>query len=55
VGVILINLGREPFAIKPGDRVAQIVLAPVTQAEIREAAAIDETDRGTGGFGSTGV
>lgn len=55
VGVILINLGREPFAIKPGDRIAQIVLAPVTQAEIREAAAIDETDRGTGGFGSTGV
>ena len=52
--VILINLGNEPFAIARGDRVAQLVLAPVTQAAWNEVADLDETDRGTGGFGSTG-
>jgi len=53
--VILINLGDEPFAIGKGDRIAQLVIAPVTQPEIVEAAEVDETDRGAGGFGSTGV
>ena len=52
--VILINLGDEPFAINRGDRVAQLVLAPVTQAAWSEVAELDETARGAGGFGSTG-
>jgi dUTP pyrophosphatase len=52
--VILINLGPEPFAIARGDRVAQLVLAPVVQAAWDEVAELDETDRGEGGFGSTG-
>jgi len=52
--VILINHGAEPFAIHRGDRVAQLVLAPVTQARWREVAELDETARGSGGFGSTG-
>ncbi|QSB44620.1 dUTP diphosphatase [Tsuneonella flava] len=52
--VILINHGAEPFAIARGDRVAQLVLAPVTQARWCEVDELDETDRGAGGFGSTG-
>ncbi len=52
--VILINHGAEPFAIQRGDRVAQLVLAPVTLAQWAEVAELDETSRGTGGFGSTG-
>jgi dUTP pyrophosphatase len=52
--VILINLGTEPFAISRGDRVAQLVLAPVVQAAWDEVAELDETQRGAGGFGSTG-
>lgn len=52
--VILINHGSEPFPIARGDRVAQLVLAPVTQAAWREVAELDETERGAGGFGSTG-
>jgi dUTP pyrophosphatase len=52
--VILINLGEEPFAIARGDRVAQLVLAPVVQAEWDEVAELDATERGEGGFGSTG-
>jgi dUTP pyrophosphatase len=52
--VILINHGSEPFAIARGDRVAQLVLAPVVQAAWDEVGELDETDRGTGGFGSTG-
>ena len=55
VGVILANFGEADFPVAKGDRIAQLVVAPVTQAEIVEAAEIDETDRGTGGFGSTGV
>ena len=54
VKVILINHGAEPFAIARGDRVAQLVLAPVTQAAWNEVADLDETERGAGGFGSTG-
>jgi len=52
--VILINLGPEPFAIQRGDRVAQLVLAPVVQAAWVEVAELDTTERGEGGFGSTG-
>jgi dUTP pyrophosphatase len=52
--VILINHGPEPFPIHRGDRIAQLVLAPVTSAEWDEVAELDETGRGAGGFGSTG-
>jgi len=52
--VIMINLGSEPFAIRRGDRIAQLVLAPVTRAGWLEVETLDETARGTGGFGSTG-
>ena len=55
VGVILANFGDAPFAVNVGDRVAQIVVAPVTRAEIGETLEVGETDRGAGGFGSTGV
>jgi dUTP pyrophosphatase len=55
VGVILANLGEESFEVKKGDKIAQVVIAPVTQSTIEEADSIDETDRGAGGFGSTGV
>lgn len=52
--VILINHGTEPFAIARGDRVAQLVLAPVVQAAWEEVEELDATERGEGGFGSTG-
>jgi len=52
--VILINHGAEPFPIHRGDRIAQLVLAPVMQAAWREVDELDDTDRGAGGFGSTG-
>jgi dUTP pyrophosphatase len=55
VKIILINHGGAPFAIARGDRIAQLVVAPVTRAVLTEAAALDETGRGAGGFGSTGV
>ena len=51
--VILINHGGEPFEIHRGDRVAQLVLAPVTIAQWQEVAELDATERGAGGFGST--
>lgn len=54
VKVILINLGQEPFVIKRGERIAQMILAPVTQATWERVKALDETTRGAGGFGSTG-
>ncbi len=54
VQVILINLGQEPFTIARGDRIAQMVLAPVTQGQWQEVAELDDTARGAGGFGSTG-
>jgi len=53
--VCLINLGSEPFAISRGDRIAQAVIAPAPQLELIEADTLDETMRGEGGFGSTGV
>ena len=55
VGVILINLGAEPFTVEKGMKIAQIVVSPVAQAEIVEVASVDATDRGAGGFGSTGI
>ena len=55
VGVILINLGTEPFVVEKGMKIAQLVVSPVAQAEIVEVTSVDETDRGAGGFGSTGV
>jgi len=54
VKVILANLGDEPFEIARGDRIAQLVPAPVQRATLDEVADLDETDRGSGGFGSTG-
>ncbi|RYD92824.1 MAG: dUTP diphosphatase [Sphingomonadales bacterium] len=54
VKVILINLGQEPFVIKRGERIAQMVIAPVTRAELNIVAELDDTKRGAGGFGSTG-
>jgi dUTP pyrophosphatase len=54
LGVILINLGTEAFTVNHGERIAQMVLAPVTQAAFRMVAALDQTARGGGGFGSTG-
>ena len=55
VGVILINLGAEPFAVEKGMKIAQLVVSPVTQAAVVEVSAVGETDRGAGGFGSTGT
>ena len=52
--VILINLGQEPFTIKRGERIAQMVIAPVTQGEWEVVTTLSETARGAGGFGSTG-
>ena len=54
VKVILINHGQEPFIINHGERIAQLVIAPVVQAAWREVENLDETARGAGGFGSTG-
>lgn len=54
IGVMLINHGEAPFAIRRGERIAQMVIAPVAQAELVVAAALSTTERGSGGFGSTG-
>ena len=55
VGVILTNFGSKPFEIARGDRIAQMVVARVERAEIVEVAELDESARGAGGFGHTGV
>jgi dUTP pyrophosphatase len=55
ISVILINLGSEPFTIQRGDRIAQLILAPVTRANLMEVKILNTTTRGTGGFGSTGI
>lgn len=52
--VIMINLGQEPFVVRRGDRIAQLVLAPVVRAVWAEVTDLDDTARGAGGFGSTG-
>ena len=54
ISVILINHGEAPFQIRRGERIAQMVIAPVTQAELVAVASLSETARGSGGFGSTG-
>jgi dUTP diphosphatase len=54
VKVILANLGHEPFVVRRGERIAQLVPAPVLKAAFREVEALSETSRGAGGFGSTG-
>lgn len=54
IKVILINHGAAPFVIKRGERIAQMVVAPVVQAALVPVASLSETDRGAGGFGSTG-
>jgi len=55
VGVVLINLGAEPFSFERGSRIAQLVVAPVVQAELMEVVELPASVRGDGGFGSTGV
>ncbi|MBB4009539.1 dUTP pyrophosphatase [Rhizobium taibaishanense] len=55
VKVLLINLGHEDFTVSRGMRIAQMVIAPVTQAQVIEVTETSETTRGAGGFGSTGV
>ena len=54
IGVLLINHGDAPFAIRRGERIAQLVIAAVVRAELVAAAALSATERGSGGFGSTG-
>jgi dUTP pyrophosphatase len=55
LGVIVMNLGAEPFTVRHGDRIAQAVIAPVVQAGFAVVEVLDDTGRGAGGFGSTGV
>lgn len=55
LGVIVMNAGTEPFEIAHGDRIAQMIVAPVVRADFREVSALSDTVRGAGGFGSTGV
>ena len=54
VVVLLVNLGRQPHTISPGDRMAQLVIAPVSRATVEEAVELSNTERGAGGFGHTG-
>jgi dUTP pyrophosphatase len=54
IGVLLINHGDAPFTIRRGERIAQLVIAPVMRAELIPASSLSATDRGSGGFGSTG-
>lgn len=55
LGMLMINLGQDPFEITHGMRIAQLVVAPVLQASFKVVTELDDTDRGQGGFGSTGV
>jgi dUTP pyrophosphatase len=55
VQVLLVNHGAEPFTVSRGMRIAQMIIAPVARATLHEVVDLDETPRGTGGFGSTGV
>ena len=54
INVLLVNLGSEPFTIRRGERIAQMVIAPVTRVELVRAVSLSSTERGSGGFGSTG-
>jgi len=55
VDIILVNLGAETFTVKDGDRIAQLVVVPVSRAALEETTELSVTNRGGGGFGSTGV
>ncbi|KUK14150.1 MAG: dUTP diphosphatase [Synergistetes bacterium] len=55
VKVILINHGKEPFLVRKGDRIAQMVIAKVEHVEVMDVEVLDETERGEGGFGHTGI
>ena len=55
VGVILANLSQEVQSVEPGERIAQLLFAPVTRGQLVEVEVLSETERGRGGFGSTGV
>ncbi len=55
IGVILANFGEEPFEVRRGDRIAQMVIAPCVRAEVEQVRELDSSERGSGGFGSTGV
>ena len=55
IKVILINLGEKSFVVEKGQRIAQMVLCPIAKADIKEVEVLDNTKRGSGGFGSTGV
>ena len=55
VRVILVNLSSEPFTVEPGERIAQMVFAAHAKAELVQVESLDETERGAGGFGSTGL
>jgi dUTP pyrophosphatase len=55
LGVIVMNAGSEPFAVEHGMRIAQMVVAPVVRAQFTQSDALSDTDRGAGGFGSTGA
>ena len=54
IQVLLVNLGPESFVVRRGERIAQLIIAPVAHAQLSETKNLDETKRGTGGFGSTG-
>ncbi|MDR0449958.1 MAG: dUTP diphosphatase [Treponema sp.] len=53
--ILLINLGSESFRVRNGDRIAQLVIGPVSRALLEEGSVLAETERGSGGFGSTGI
>ena len=54
IGVGLVNLGQSAYTVQPGDRIAQLMVTPVVQSTVVQVSALDDTDRGAGGFGSTG-
>ena len=54
IGVVLVNHSQAPFVVRSGERIAQLVIAPVLRAELVEVESLDETERGAGGYGSTG-
>lgn len=54
IGVGLVNLGQSAYTVRPGDRIAQLMVTPVVQPTVVQVSALDNTDRGAGGFGSTG-
>ena len=54
IGVGLVNLGQSDYTVQPGDRIAQLMVTPVVQPTVVQVSALDDTDRGAGGFGSTG-